>query len=60
MKGAAFTAMMLSVISTLERNDIAIKPWLDSWLQACADNGRKPPDDLTPWLPWKNGDRKPT
>ena len=59
MRGAAFTAMMLSVISTLERNGVAIKPWLDSWLQACADNGRKPPDDLTPWLPWKNGDRKP-
>ena len=33
-------------------NRIDVLRWLDAWLQACAKNGRKPPDDLSPWLPW--------
>ncbi len=40
--GAKFTAIMHSVhgIDGLR------------WLTACAKNGGKPPDGLSPWLPW--------
>ncbi len=50
--GAAFTAIMYSVIGTLAMNGISIRRWLHEWLEACARNGGKAPDDLAPWLPW--------
>ena len=50
--GARFTAVMYSVIGTLALNRIDILRWLRAWLDACAKNGGKPPDDLSPWLPW--------
>ncbi len=51
-EGAAFTAIMDSVIGTLAMNSINVRRWLHEWLDACAQNGGKPPDDLDPWLPW--------
>ena len=51
-KGAAFSAMMYGIFETLRMNEIDIKKWLIAWLTACAKNGGRPPDDLTPWLPW--------
>ena len=57
--GARFTAIMYSVVGTLSMNDIDILSWLDTWLAACAENDRKPPDDLSPWLPWSmSGERR--
>ena len=50
--GATFTAMMYSVVGTLWMNDIDVLRWLEAWLEACAENGGKAPDDLSPWLPW--------
>ena len=50
--GAKFTATMYSVIGTLSMNGIDVPRWLEAWLDACAKNGGKPPDDLSPWLPW--------
>ena len=50
--GARFTAIMYSVVSTLSMNGIDILSWLDAWLAACAENDRKPPGDLSSWLPW--------
>ena len=50
--GADFTAAMYSVIGTLALNGIDVLRWLEAWLEACAENGRQPPDDLSPWLPW--------
>ena len=50
--GADFTAMMYSVVGTLALNGIDVLRWLEAWLEACAKNGGKPPDDLSPWLPW--------
>ena len=50
--GAKFTATMYSVIGTLSMNGIDVPRWLEAWLKACAKNGGKPPDDLSPWLPW--------
>jgi len=50
--GARFTALMYSVAGTLNLNRIDILRWLEGWLSACADHGGRPPEDLTPWLPW--------
>ena len=50
--GAKFTAIMYSVAGTLSMNGIDVLRWLEAWLTACAKNGRKPPEDLSPWLPW--------
>ena len=50
--GAKFTATMYSVLGTLSMNGIDVLRWLEAWLTACAENGRRPPDDLSSWLPW--------
>ena len=50
--GAHLTALMYSVIGTLNLNGIDVLRWLDAWLAACAENGGRPPEDLSPWLPW--------
>ena len=50
--GARLTALLYSVIGTLNRNRIDVLRWLQNWLAACADHGGRPPDDLAPWLPW--------
>ena len=50
--GADLTAAMYSVLGTLALNGIDVLRWLEAWLEACAKNGGKPPDDLSPWLPW--------
>ena len=50
---------MYSVVGTLSMNGIDVLRWLQAWLEACAKNGRKPPHDLSPWLPWSmSEDRK--
>ena len=57
-KGADFTAIMYSVVSTLSMHGIDVLRWLEAWLTACAENGRKPPDDLSPWLPWSMSEER--
>ena len=57
-EGAEFTAAMYSVLGTLALNGIDILRWLEAWLTACAENGRKPPDDLSPWLPWSMSEER--
>ena len=56
--GADFTAMMYSVAGTLASNGIDVRRWLREWLTACAENGGKPPDDLSPWLPWSMSEER--
>ena len=50
--GARFTAVMYSVVGTLATNGIDVRRWIEAWLRACASIGRRPPQDLSPWLPW--------
>ena len=50
--GARFTAVMYSVVGTLAANGIDVRRWLEAWLRACAAIGRRPPQNLSPWLPW--------
>ena len=56
--GAKFTAIMYSVVGTLAMNDIDVRRWLEAWLNACAQNGGKSPDDLSPWLPWSMSEER--
>ena len=56
--GARFTALMYSVVGTLNLNGIDVLRWLDAWLAACAGNGGRPPDDTAPWLPWSMDDAR--
>ena len=56
--GARFTAIMYSVVGTLALNGIDILSWLDTWLAACAENDRKPPGDLSSWLPWSMSEER--
>ena len=56
--GARFTAIMYSIVGTLSMNGIDVLRWLEAWLTACAENGGKPPDDLSPWLPWSMSEER--
>ena len=56
--GARLTAVMYSVIGTLALNGIDILRWLQAWLDACTNNGSKPPEDLSPWLPWSMSEER--
>ena len=56
--GAEFTAITYSVLGTLSMNGIDVLCWLEAWLAACAANGRQPPDDLSPWLPWSMSEER--
>ncbi len=57
-RGAGFTATMYSVAGTLAINGIDVRRWLKEWLTACAENRGKPPEDLSPWLPWSMSEER--
>ena len=56
--GVRFTAIMYSVVGTISMNGIDVLRWLEAWLEACAENGRQPPGDLSPWLPWSMSEER--
>ena len=56
--GARFTALMYSVVGTLATNGIDVRRWLEAWLRACAANGGRAPQDLSPWLPWSMSEQR--
>ena len=56
--GARFTAVMYSVVGTLSLNGMDVLRWLEAWLEACAKNAGRPPDDLSPWLPWSMSEER--
>ena len=58
VQGAEFTAIVYSVVGTLSMNGIDVLRWLQAWLTACANNGGKPPHDLSPWLPWSMSEER--
>lgn len=49
---AELAAMMFSVLQTIILWNINPRHWLTVYLTACAENGGKPPTDLTPFMPW--------
>jgi transposase len=46
-------AMMFSIFQTLVLCGLNCHHWLRLYLTACAENNGKPPEDLSPFLPWK-------
>jgi transposase len=46
-------AIMFSVFQTMALGGLNCKHWLRSYLTACAENHGNPPEDLSPFLPWK-------
>ena len=56
--GARFTAVMYSVVGTLALNGMDVLRWLEAWLEACAKNAGRAPDDLSPWLPWSMSEER--
>jgi transposase len=53
-------AMLFSLFATLERCQINARDWLTGYLQACAQNGGRPPPNLEDWLPWQYPSRPQT
>lgn len=49
---AKLAAMLFSVLQTIILWNINPRHWLTVYLTACAENGGKPPTDLTPFMPW--------
>ena len=50
---AKLAARMFSTFQTIELWQLNSRHWLREYLEACANNGGKPPDDLDPFLPWQ-------
>jgi transposase len=46
------SADLFSIFQTLERNGINPKLWLTDYLEACAKNGGKAPENVADYLPW--------
>ena len=57
-EGARTSAILYTVLSTLSKNGIDVLSWLKGWLRACAEDGRSPPKDLSPWLPWSMSEQR--
>ena len=56
---ADLAACLFSILKTLVLWNINPRYWLTAYLTACAENGSKPPEDITPYLPWEmNEDRR--
>jgi len=51
-------AMMFSIFQTIILGGLNCRHWLRSYLTACADNHGQPPEDLSPFLPWKMGEKR--
>jgi transposase len=49
---AELAATLFSLLQTLALWGINPRHWLRCYLDACADNDRCPPQDLSPFLPW--------
>jgi len=43
---------LMSLLQTLLIHRLNPRAYLTAYLEACANNGSKPPDDITRWLPW--------
>jgi transposase len=51
-------AAMMTILQTGRLHGIDLRAYLNDYLQACAQNGRKPPKDLEAWLPWNYRSRQ--
>ncbi len=51
-QGARLTALLHSVYGTLKLWGLSYYAWTLDYLDACARNGGRAPENLAPWLPW--------
>jgi len=49
---AEFAVLMMGWIKTLQMWKLNPHAWLSNYLQACAENGSAPPEDISSFLPW--------
>lgn len=49
---AQLAATMYSLLMTARLWKLNVRTWFSGFLQACADNGNRAPDDITAFLPW--------
>jgi transposase len=52
---AELSALAWTLLATLKQNRLNLRKYLTSYLEACAANGGRPPQDLSRWLPWEAG-----
>jgi transposase len=50
---AELAATMYGTLATMKLWGLNARTWLSQYLQACADNGNRPPDDINAFLPWQ-------
>ena len=50
---AQLASTMYSVLATIKLWGLNARTWLTAYLQACADNGNQPPQDINAFLPWQ-------
>lgn len=50
---AELAATMYSLFATMKLWGLNLRTWLTTYLQACADNGNKPPANIDIFLPWQ-------
>lgn len=55
---AALAANMLSLVMTARAWQLPVRRWLSEYLQACAQAGGRPPDDLAPFIPWRMDEQR--
>lgn len=53
-----FTAVLFSLFQTLRLWNINPRLWLHDYLQTCAENQGKAPEDIQPFLPWNFPDEQ--
>lgn len=51
--GGHLAAMLFSIFGTIGKFKLDPYQYLSEYLQCCAKNGGRPPDDLSDFLPWK-------
>ena len=49
---AQLAATMYSLLMTARLWKLNVRTWFSGFLQACADNGNRAPDDISAFLPW--------
>lgn len=52
ISSAELSTLMMGWIKTLQLWKLNPHTWLLAYLQACADNGSAPPEDISSFLPW--------
>ena len=55
---AHLAASLFTVLQTVQLWGLNPRHWLVAYLNACADNGAKPPSSLAPFLPWVMDDAR--